>query len=765
MSCYQVTTKGGVKFMHPVSTAEEYRKLRHSLRQMQLVRMARKGTLLKLPDGTEVSAKTMLVQMNYSCLPADDAGHLKGSTHLSCSVGMDIDLHRADFPTDEAYEQRVAEIPQVVIGKSEELGLLMLERSAGGFDDKGLPKSGYHLVFRRRAELSQVDNLKWASDLLGVQFDKAAKDITRVFFTTTSSDEDLLFLSEELFDNSSLDIEHSTLNIEHDHADTAQPNVQSSILNSQLNYHSLPYSRIIEKYWELYNDGHEPSQGDRNTKTYELAQQLAPICDYSQQQLEAVIPKYDGFSETEWRTTISNGLGDASKQISVRIERVLKALRSELRLTVMGGSVAADGTAQMPPLPEVLPPVLQLLSSRVPPKLKPMVVESVWPAVCAHVSGVTFRYTDGVPHEPNISSPLIGRQSIGKGHVNQPIEHLLADITARDRLNEDRLREWRRKNQGKGASKDRQPRPEDICIQRLDDDLTPAALSQSLIDAENNGHRRIITKVDEIEMLNKVGNGRNSDVALLVRYGFDTARWGQRRVGLESVNGSYAVRWVWNASCTPKALRRFLSANWIADGSLSRLNLNALLLSPDDREQPVVGEYDAQFDAQLKPYVELLNAASGQVDCTEATRLAKELQQEHAHVADLCDSEGYRVFSYRAVVIGWLKACLLYIMNGYRWDSSIETYVRYSVKRDMWLKMYYFGDQIEQEFQEEEAYTCHTPSDLLAPLPQRFTYDQYLQVRQAQGRKGDPRNALRVWKHRGYVEYDEATKLWVKKGV
>ncbi len=764
MSCYQVTTRGGAKVMRPIATAEEYRKLRHTLRQMQLVRMARRGTMLKLEDGTQQPAKSRLVQMNYSCLPADEAGHLKGSTHLSGSVGMDIDLHQKDFPSQEAFDQRVAEIPQQVLGKKEELGLLMLERSAGGFDDDGQPKAGYHLVFRRRPDLTQEENLKWASDLLGVEFDKGAKDITRVFYTTTASEEDLLYLDADLFCNEECKDAKMQIGQEEVPPRINGDNSQSSILNPQLNYRSLPYARIIAKYWELYNDGHEPCRGDRNTKTYQLAMHLAPICDYNQQQLEAVIPPYDGFPEAEWRTTIANGLKDAPKQITPQMEKVLKQLRSEQKLTILGGSVAADGTALLPQLPATLPLVLQLICSLVPTKLKAMVIESIWPAVCAHLQGVMFRYTDGVLHEPNISSPLIGRQSIGKGHVNQPIEHLLADITQRDRLAESRLQEWRRNNQGKGASKDRQPRPLDICIQRLDDDLTNAALAQALIDAETNGNRRIITKVDEIEMLNKVGNGKNADVALLVRYGFDTARWGQRRVGLESVSGSYAVRWVWNASCTPKAMRRFITDRWVSDGSLSRLNLNALLLSPDDREQPVVGEYDEAFDAQLKPYVDLLNAASGRVDCEEANALAKQLIDEHAHVADLCDSEGYRVFSYRAVVIGWLKACMLYIMNDYRWDPSIETYVRYSVQRDMWLKMYYFGEQIEQEFQEEVTNTHHTVSDLLAPLPESFTYEQYLQVRLEQGRTGDPRNALRTWKHRGYIIYDETTKLWRKTG-
>lgn len=412
-----------------------------------------------------------------------------------------------------------------------------------------------------------------------------------------------------------------------------------------------------------------------------------------------------------------------------------------------------------------MPDVLKLLSSKVPMKYKAMVEEAVWPAICAHLKGVTFRYVDGVIHEANISSPLIGRQSSGKGAVNMPIEFLLADITAKDKENESRLLDWRRRNQGKGASKDRQPRPEDIVTQRLDDDLTPAALSQALIDAETNGGKRVITKVDEIELLNRIGNGKNDTVGVLVRYGWDSARWGQRRVGLESVSGSYTVRWVWNASCTLKSARKFITNTWIADGSLSRLNVNGLLLPKDDHELPKIGEYDDKFANDLKLFVDRLNAANGLIECPQANRLADEMKAEHDRVADLCESEGYRTFSYRAVVIGWLKAMMLFIMNGYKWDKTIAEYVRYSVRRDMFLKMYFFGQQIEEEFDEEERQQQHGPQNLLSTLPDEFTMDDYLQMRQAQGKRGDGKSTLRTWKTRGYIEYDEVTETYRKLKV
>ena len=770
--------------MRPVLTAAEYRNLRNTEKQKAIVSGVRKG---------DDKMKHRLLQMNYSCMPNED-GSLKGSTQMTTTVGMDVD-HIA--------KEQMQEVKERILAKKDELGLLMLELSARG--------EGYHLVFKRKAELSQEDNLRWASDLLGVEFDKGAKDITRVFFTTTASEEDLIYLDDELFVNevaktclegttsevgeqgtalqagaesggvnpaasspsSSMQpvteivaSSHDNQGFENgDNADNDSANALSSAMSPVpgLSYHDIPYSVIIAKYWELFNEGKEPAEGDRNVKTYELAMTLRPICDYDQGMMERVIPRYDGFPKDEWRKTITNALNEPRKSMPYRLKQLLKAVKDERKMALIAPSDSPKGEKGVPERPKRMPELLKLLSSKVPMKLKAMVEEAVWPAMCAHLKGVTFRYVDGVIHEANISSPLIGRQSSGKGAVNQPIECLLADITARDKENESRLLDWRRRNQGKGASKDKQPRPEDIVIQRLDDDLTPAALSQALIDAETNGGKRVITKGDEIELLNRIGNGKNDTVGVLVRYGWDSARWGQRRVGLDSVSGSYTVRWVWNASCTLKSARKFITNTWIADGSLSRLNVNALLLSKDDHEMPKIGEYDDKFQNDLKLYVNRLNAASGLIECPQANRLAEEMKQEHDRIADLCESEGYRTFSYRAVVIGWLKAMMLYIANGYKWDKTMAEYVRYSVRRDMYLKMYFFGQQIEEEFEEEERQQQHGPQNLLSTLPEEFTMDDYLRMRQAQGKRGDGKSTLRTWKTRGYIDYDEVTETYVKR--
>ena len=753
--------------MRPVQSKEEYLKLRDSDRQKWLVSEIRKGKKDGSKSKEEIDKmKRQLIQFNYSCIPGED-GHLKGVKTPSMSFGMDIDFD----PEDPDYEKKMAEVPRVVMEKKDELGLLMMERSVG---------KGYHLVCKRtifdgiaegKILENQEMNLRRTSEIIGCAFDKGAKDVTRVFFGTTASEEDLLFLDEGLFEAAKAEGQAAKLP-----GTVAAPQGAAVVAASTqgaaaVAYQGIPYSAIIKKYWDMFYDGKEPCMGDRNVRTFELVMLLRSICDYSQEMLQAVIPRYDGFPEDEWRRTIESALKEPRKGMPYRLRQVLDSLKQEKRLQLMANGKTTGYTANnvsgqlsvMPERPRRMPKFLNLVSSKVDPYYKPMVEESIWPGVCAHLHGVKFWYIDGTDCEANISSPLIGKQSAGKSMVNKPIEYLLADITERDNENEQRETQWRERNQGKGSSKDRQQRPKDIVIQRLDKDLTPAALSQSLIDGERNGQRRIITKVDEIEMLAAIGNGRIDTVSLLVRYGFDSARWGQRRVGLDSVNGSYTVRWVWNASCTAIKAKSFINKNWVANGSLSRLNVNTIIKPEGDNDIPKVGAYDDKYAEDLKVYIDHLNAASGDIRCKQADALAYKMLKEHNEIADLCESEGYRVFSYRAVKIGWLKACILYIMNDYKWDKTIAEYVAYSVRRDLWAKFLYFGNEIEAEFNEEKTSNNSGPKNMLTMLAHEFTYEEYMNVRQSVGKDGDGKATLRTWQHRGYVVYDDMAKRYIKK--
>ena len=761
MSCFYIQYVQGQKILRPVRSKEEYLKLRDSDRQKWLVSEIRRG----LKDGSmskeEIAKlKRQLLQFNYSCIPGED-GHLKGVKTPSMTFGMDIDFD----PEDPDYEKKMAEVPQRVMEKKDEIKPKMLERSPG---------KGYHLVCMRtildgisegRILENQEMNLKRVSEILQIPFDQNARDCTRIFYATTASEEDLIFLDEGLFE-----AEKAECISVAKHPETGITNKPEPAA-SDLSYQGIAYSAIIKKYWDMFYDGKEPCMGDRNVRTFEICMLLRSICDYSQEILEAVIPRYDGFPVDEWRRTIDSALKEPRKGMPYKLKQVLDALRQEKKLQLMANGKTTGGTVTningqlsvMPERPKRMPKFLNLVSSKVDPYYKAMVEESIWPGVCAHLHGVKFWYIDGVDCEANISSPLIGKQSSGKGLVNKPIEYVLADITERDKENVLREEQWRERNKGKGASKDRQNRPKDIVIQRLDQDLTPAALAQSLIDGERNGKKRIITKVDEIEFLSDIGDGDKRKVSLLVRYAFDSGSWGQRRVGLDSVNGSYTVRWVWNASSTSSRAKAFINRDWVANGSLSRLNVNTIIKPEGNQNIKKVEAYDDKYAEELKVYIDRLNAASGDIRCKQADALAYKLLEEHNEIADLCESEGYRVFSYRAVKIGWLKACLLYIMNDYKWDKSIAEYVAYSVRRDLWAKFLYFGDEIEAEFAEEKNVSRSTPKNMLTMLPDEFTFEDYLNVRQSLGKQGDGRGTIRIWVHRGYIVLDDTTKRYVKK--
>ena len=829
MSCYVIFYENGAKMMRPVLTAAEYRNLRNSNYQKRLVAGIRKG---------DTKQKMRLLQMNYSCMPSNAAASnaasnaatgnattpslqkapLKGCKSPSMSVGMDVDFD----PSAPDYEEMMEKAPEMVLSKKDELGLLMLERSA---------RKGYHLVFRRHfmdglAEgkilENQEINLKWASELLGVKFDEAAKDITRVFFSTTASEEDLLFLDDALFEQTAPNIENlagsgsstngsaangsstsrstagkenpsnsaeaSQKSADAQQASNAQnpadaqqasnthqaSNAQNPANASNISplYNGIPYSEIISKYWELYNFGKLPTMGDRNVKTFELAVTLRAICNYSLPQLEAVIPRYDNFPEQEWRTTLESALKEPRKGMPYRLRQVLLAIQSDSKIAATGGS------RDVPPaMPQKLPKLLKLLSSKVPQMYKPAVCEAIFPALAIHLHGVKFRYWDNVDHEPTFMNVLIAPMSVGKGAIKKPIDFILADIKEADKPNRLREAEWKRKNPS-GKTKAKDPRPNDICIQILIDNLTDAVFNQRVVDAHENGQRFVYTRVDEVEQLKKVtSRGTVDEVSILIRKAFDNAEHGQERVGADSITGIAPLRWNFNASTTiPNAHRFFLKS--VNDGTLSRLNLSTIIKprledaqennqassqqSPDD-SLPIFGIYDDKFAQDLKPYLDRLSSASGLIECPQALKLAKELTRENDKRASLYESEAYRILSYRANVIAYLKAMVLYVAQGYHWSEDIAEYVRWSEQMDLWCKMRFFGTQLEEEILQEVKQINASPQNLLSTLPDEFTYEQFLRHRQQQGKCGDGKNTLRTWKHRGYVVYDEITKTWHKK--
>ncbi len=409
--------------------------------------------------------------------------------------------------------------------------------------------------------------------------------------------------------------------------------------------------------------------------------------------------------------------------------------------------------AMLPQMPQELPTLIGLLTKNVPSYCKPAVASAVFPALAAHLHGVKFRYWDNVDHEATFMNVLIGRQSVGKGCIKKPIELIMEDIRLRDLPNRQREAEWKQMNLGMRM---KTLRPNDICIQMLGDNLTDAAFNQRVIDASNNGQRYLYTLVDEIDALKKVTTKRTpGEVGLLIRKAFDNAPMGQERVGSDAVTGIAPLRWNFNASTTPTNAHRFFS-RMVNDGTLSRLDLSTIIRDEEDRTPPVMGIYDESFANELKPYIEHLEAANGLVGCEESTQLALAMRDENEDRFRLYESEAYRVLSYRANVIAWLKGMVLYVANDYRWENTFDDFIRWSQEYDLWCKMLYFGQQLENELDEEVAMQHqHGPRNLLNLLPDVFSREQYRNMRQSRGKKGDGESLLRVWMARKYILFDE----------
>lgn len=645
---------------------------------------------------------------------------------------------------------------------------------------------GTHILVEMPEGLSANEIQELASKALGFQCDPAVKNVAGCIYQvpmtfTRFIDEALFTVTGTTTDNSqqTTDIaapcnpetpchsEPAAKNLTEQVVDTSITSQERSFavaqddkgstqddIKEELCYQGIPYSAIIQKYWELYNNNKLPSAGNRNVLTYELAMNLRTICDYDQDILEKIIPQYDGFSEEEWRKTIANAVKEPRKGMPYRMKEVLKALHKDRQY------VATGGTPTTPPsIPEKLPQPLKLLTSKVPSYYVPAVCEGVFPALGAHLHGVKFIYTDNVMHEATFMNVLMAPMSSGKSCIKKPIDYIMQDIKERDEPNRQREAQYKQKNPSGKAKKE--PRPTDICIQMVIDNMTDAVFNQRVVDAHNNGERFLYSRVDEIEQLKKVtSKGSIDEVGILMRKAWDNADHGQERVGADSVTGIAPLRWNFNASSTIQNGCKFLfrSCN---DGTLSRLNISTII-KPEDDSLPVYGIYDDEFAKELKPYIDRLNMASGLVECPEALTLAHQITEENAIRASQYESEAYRELSYRANVIAYLKGMVLFIMNDYQWSDEIAEYVRWSEQMDLWCKMRFFGNQLETQMGEEQDRIQDQPQNIFAQLPQTFNKQEYLAMRQKLGKKGEGMDTIRQWKKRGLVYFDEIDNAWHK---
>ena len=537
MSVHIIYYKDGAKLMRPVKDETEYRLLRDA-------------------ECNRTADKHHMVQMNYSCLP-NESGALKGATRLSRSVGMDIDFD----PKAPDYEAKMARVPELVMGKKEELGLLMLERSAG---------KGYHIVFRRRPGLSQEENLKWASRLLGVEYDKGAKDITRVFFTPPC--EKLLFVDAELFDNSEM-VNTETTNKE---AADSSP----FTLHSSLSYLGIPYALIIDRWWAMYNDGQTPVRSNRNTLTFELAVNLRHICGFDRKVLDRVIPCYDGFPEAEKLACIDSALAEKRTQMPKRLKDVLLAVRQERMGQADGGegmdgldeALAQDDLFYYKQLPTLPMGVKDSVDAVGPPLALP-VLTAVTPVIGMLATGVRVDI-HGKKSGLNLIAYIAGDFASGKGSIDPVVDAWTAEVKAMDKMYQQQEDEWRKR---KRAAKNKKEQPEEpkLPVRCLTLNNTVANLAERLA---NTGGKHAFSFTPEADTVAQKWRSAMSDFSVMLRQAYDGTSYEREARSAEAVN-VHIDRLLWNVvMCgTPDALYRVVT-NY-TDGFQSRI---ALARTPDN---------------------------------------------------------------------------------------------------------------------------------------------------------------------------------------
>lgn len=557
MSIHVIYYEGGAKKMRPILTEEEYRQLRDS-------------------EHNKKADKKHMVQMNYSCLPNED-GKLRGSKRISKSVGMDIDF----CPDDADYEKKMADVPELILSKKKDLGLLMLERSAN---------KGYHIAFRRKPNLSQEDNLKWAAKLLGVEYDKGAKDITRVFYTPPT--DRLLYFDKELLDNTECKMQMQESEIskvdscntqkEQKAEDEAVEKISKKSNNCTLEYCGIPYADIIRKWWQMYNDGHEPVRSNRNTLTFELAVNLRHICGFDRQQLDKIIPCYDGFPETEKLACIDSALGEKRTQMPKRLKDVLAAIRQELlaaknrdndeAINALDEANAQDDLFYYNSLPTLPQGVRDSINSVGPHLAMPALI-AICPVLGCLATGVKVDI-HGRKNSLNLISYVAGDFASGKGSIDPLIDAWTCEIKQMDKVYLQQEEDWRAK---KRAAKNKKEQPEEpkLPIRILTLNNTVANLADRLSNTEGKHAFSFTPEADTVAQKWRSGL---SDFSVMLRQAYDGTSYEREAKSADAVN-VHIDRLLWNVTMcgTPDALYRVVS-NY-TDGFQSRI---AVARTPDN---------------------------------------------------------------------------------------------------------------------------------------------------------------------------------------
>ena len=777
--------QNGVKMMRPVLTREEYLKLRNGGFQKENVARIRQG------DG---ALKASLVQMNYSCLPNED-GTLKGSKRMSTTVGMDIDhLSAEEMPV----------VRERILSKKDELGLKMLEESARG--------GGYHLVFSRRTEMSQEENLKWASELLGVKFDAQAKDITRVFFTTT--EQELLFLDDAIFETTEAVLTNTNLtNLTNNEAlknscNSCVPAVASEQSSSACNscsnkkeptcsfpsdYHGIPFADIIRKYWELNNHGFEPTQGDRDTLTYQLACDLRHICARNFEWLDQVIPCYDGFPLEEKRQKIKSALASEFNGFPLRLRNVLNALQmsdvrgkmeevddNENELSIVNSQLSI----------KKMPQGIKESIDAVGPQLTMPVVTAICPCIGTLATGVQLD-VHGQKKGLNLISYIAGDFASGKGGIDPVVEAWMSEVTALDKMYQMQEEECRRK---KRAAKNKKEQPEEpkLPVRCLTLNNTVANLAERLANTEG---KHAFSFTPEADTVAQKWKSTMSDFSVMLRQSYDGTKYEREARSADAVN-VHIDKLLWNVTMcgTPDALYRVVS-NY-TDGFQSRI---AVARTPDNTFAPLEDKPPVLTDRQrdrIQQIAHLLPLMYGEVVLPKLEAKGREWV-ERIRVETMKNDDRTRARQrFRVCVTAQRMTCCLMLckvcetliqkhgLTGAEaklkqqpslWKEMLlkaqtpTMLEAYDVIADSLLEnaLYFFRDRIENAFLSRDYAGCQNGvrtkrgknDSIFERLDSQFTFEQAMQqsvaVKGAGVNQNTVRQMLKNWRKQALVVVDE----------
>ena len=637
--------------------------------------------------------------------------------------------------------------------RKEELGIVMAHISPS--------LEGLRLVFTVPTGMTLAEAQAWMARQLGdTHYDACVKDYARCSFAVPRGY--VLCLSEELFlgvtevrsegvqtnvttdvnENRETEMGHSSELL----SEAKTPELLNSPKTFETEYDGVSYEEIVSVLEEQM--GGKPEHGSRNNFIFSMACHLRYVTNDDPEWIASILPTY-GEARDKWMATIRSACNRNQTKTMPRIMKRTLAIckqREEANLSPLGESEGAP-----PAMPKRLPPLIKLLVSRTPKVYQAAVAHAVFPALATYLWKTTFRYIDNVEHEATLMNVLMAGSGAGKNCISEPINHILRDIRRRDADNLSREREWKREMQTKGANKDKRQRPEGLVIQEIDPDMTNAAFVQRLADAEE---RFLYAKMNEIDQFDALKTSARSKAHFQIMcLAFDPGNvYGQTRVGTSSVSERVCIRFNWNASTTIHKGQAYFRGV-LTDGPISRINFCTIPEQPIGAEMPVYGSYDAAFDEELRPYIERLAKARGLIECNGARNLAKKLKEENAEFARLSQSRVYENLSFRANVIAYLKAMVLYVAQGEVWDKTTEEFIRWSLKYDLWCKMRFFGEAIEEQEATAGTTKHKGPQNLLDLLPEVFTREEAGVLRTRVGvRGGSLTHMLNNWKQRGYIE-------------